>query len=58
MLMVVSITLEPSELAELQEFTSTADPESAVRSALREFVRFAKRQRLKQSSGQVQVDER
>lgn len=55
--MVVSITLDPSELAELQELTSTADPESAIRSALREFVRFAKRQRLKQLSGRVQVDE-
>lgn len=55
--MVVSITLEPSELAELQELTSTADPEAAIRSALREFVRFAKRQRLKQLSGRVQIDE-
>ena len=51
------IDLTEQELAELKELTKEGDATIAVRRAMTEFLRFARRMRLKQISGQVQMEE-
>ena len=51
------IDLSPQELAELKSFTKEADDAAAVRSAMQEYLRLARRMQLKALSGQVAMDE-
>ena len=55
--MSMVIDLTEQELAELKELTNEGDAAIAVRRAMTEFLRFARRMRLKQMSGQVQMEE-
>jgi hypothetical protein len=52
---VVELTEE--ELAELRESTQEADPAVAVRTAMREYLRYVRRMQLKQLSGRVEMQE-
>lgn len=51
--MVTSIDLSEQELAELRELTKQEDSSEAIRSAMQEYIRYARRMRLKQLSGRV-----
>jgi hypothetical protein len=51
------IDLSPQELAELKSFTKEADDAAAVRSAMKEYLRLARRMQLKTLSGRVAMDE-
>jgi hypothetical protein len=51
------IDLTEQELAELKELTNEGDVVDAVRHAMSEYLRFARRMRLKRMSGQVQMEE-
>jgi hypothetical protein len=51
------IDLTEQELAELKALTNETDPAVAVRSAMAEYLRFARRMRLKELSGQVQMED-
>ena len=53
--MVTSIELSEQELAELRELTEQSDSTEAIRVAMRDYVRYARRMRLKQLSGQVEM---
>ena len=55
--MSTTIDLTEQELSDLRAFTKQADPAAAVRSAMLEYLRFARRMRLKELSGQVTMDE-
>jgi len=51
------VELTEQELADLKAFTQQPDAAAAVRLAMTEFLRFARRMRLKELSGQVQMEE-
>jgi metal-responsive CopG/Arc/MetJ family transcriptional regulator len=51
--MLTSIELSEEELAELRELTEQNDSTEAIRVAMRDYIRYARRLRLKQLSGQV-----
>lgn len=51
------VELTEQELAELKAFTNEADAATAIRAAMTEYLRFARRMRLKALSGQVQMEE-
>jgi len=51
--MSTEINLTARELAELKELTKESNPAAALRLALKEYIRFAKRQRLKELAGAV-----
>ena len=51
--MVTSIELTEQELAELCEFTRQNDSTAAIRVAMRDYIRYARRMRLKQLSSEV-----
>jgi metal-responsive CopG/Arc/MetJ family transcriptional regulator len=53
--MVTSIELSEQELAELRDLTEQSDSMEAVRVAMRDYIRYARRMRLKQLSGQVEM---
>jgi metal-responsive CopG/Arc/MetJ family transcriptional regulator len=53
--MVTSIELSEQELAELRDLTQQSDSMEAVRVAMRDYIRYARRMRLKQLSGQVEM---
>lgn len=55
--MSTTIDLTEQELAELRSFTKQADPAAAVRSAMLEYLRFARRMHLKELSGKVTMEE-
>ncbi len=55
--MPAAITFTDEELTTLQELTDEHDPSAAVRAAVTEFVRHARRMRLIQLSGQVTMDD-
>ena len=55
--MSTTIDLTEQELSELRSFTKQADAASAVRSAMLEYLRFARRMRLKELSGKVVMEE-
>ena len=52
--MVTSIELSEQELAELRDLTEQSDSMEAIRVAMRDYIRYARRMRLKQLSGQVE----
>jgi metal-responsive CopG/Arc/MetJ family transcriptional regulator len=53
--MVTSIELSEQELAELRELTEQSDSTEAIRVAMRDYIRYARRMRLKQLSGHVEM---
>ena len=53
--MVTSIELSEQELAELRDLTEQSDSVEAIRVAMRDYIRYARRMRLKQLSGQVEM---
>ena len=53
--MVTSIELSEQELAELRDLTEQSDSTEAIRVAMRDYIRYARRMRLKQLSGQVEM---
>ena len=55
--MTTIIGLTDQELAELKTLTRQSDAEAAVRFATMEYLRFARRQRLKELTGRVQMEE-
>lgn len=48
------VDLTEQELAELKALTRQTDDAAAIRTAAAEYVRYVRRQRLKELSGQVQ----
>ena len=53
--MVTSIGLSEQELAELRDLTEQSDSMEAIRVAMRDYIRYARRMRLKQLSGQLEM---
>jgi hypothetical protein len=51
------VDLSDQEIAELKAFTKQAEPVAAVRSAMTEYLRLARRLQLKSLSGQVAMDD-
>lgn len=49
------VHLTEEELAELQRLTNESDPTNAVRAAMQDYLRYARRMRLKQLSGQIEM---
>lgn len=50
------IDLTPQELADLKALTRKQDDAAAVREAMTEYMRFARRMALKSLSGQVEME--
>ncbi len=57
MTMPITVELSEREMAELKELTQQQDPSAAVRLAAVEYVRYLKRMRLKEASGQVEMED-
>lgn len=55
--MSTNVELTEQELAELKRFTNESDAAVAVRRAMSEYLRFARRMRLKELSGRVEMDD-
>jgi len=55
--MSTKIDLTGQELAELRAYTKETDDTAAIRSAMTEYLRLARRQQLKALSGQVEMEE-
>lgn len=55
--MSIVVDLSEQELAELRALTNESADAAAVRSAMTEYVRYARRMRLKALSGQVQMED-
>lgn len=55
--MTTAIDLSAEEIAELKALTNESEVASAVRKAMVEYLQYARRQRLKTLSGQVQMQE-
>jgi hypothetical protein len=56
-LMPTTIDLTEQELAEIKALTKQTEDEAALRSAMFEYLRHARRMRLKTLSGQVSMDD-
>ncbi len=55
--MTATINLNDEELKDLRDLTHIDDAAGAIRSALDEYRRYARRMRLKELSGQVAIDD-
>jgi hypothetical protein len=55
--MTTMLDLTEKELSELKDLTKEKDASAALRLALVEYIRYAKRMRLKELSGQVEMDD-
>lgn len=55
--MSTTVNLTEQELAELRAFTKETDDTAAIRSAMIEYLRLARRLQLKSLSGQVEMDD-
>lgn len=55
--MTTTIDLTDQELSELKTLTNQQDAAAAVRCATTEYLRFARRNRLKELSGRVEMEE-
>ena len=53
--MSTTVHLTDDELADLKELTKQTDPAAAVRAAMHDYVRYARRMQLKQLSGRIQI---
>lgn len=54
---IASIHLTDEELAELRELTRQTDAAAAVRAAMQDYVRHARRIQLKQLSGRIRIQD-
>ena len=54
-MMTTVVELTPEEWTELQQFTESADPADAAHAAIREYLRYVKRQRLIELSNEVEM---
>jgi phage terminase Nu1 subunit (DNA packaging protein) len=52
-----TVHLTDEELADLQQLTNQIDPAEAIRTAMHDFVRYARRIQLKQLSGRVRIQD-
>jgi hypothetical protein len=55
--MTTMLDLTDKELSELKDLTKESDAATALRIALMEYIRFAKRMRLKELSEQVEMQD-
>jgi len=55
--MIATINLNDDEVKDLRDLTQVGDVAGAVRRALDEYRRYARRMRLKEISGQVAMDD-
>jgi hypothetical protein len=55
--MTATVHLTDDEFKDLRDLTHVDDPDGAVRSALEEYRRYARRMRLKDLSGQVVMED-
>ena len=55
--MTTIIDLTDQELTELKNLTNQSDAAAAVRCATTEYLRFARRKRLKELSGRVEMED-
>jgi hypothetical protein len=55
--MSTTVQLSEEELADLKELTKQDDPVAAVRAAMQDYVRYARRMQLKQLSGRVHIQD-
>lgn len=55
--MTTTVHLTDEQLAELQQLTNQTDPAEAIRAAMHDFVRYARRMQLKQMSGKVWIQD-
>ena len=53
--MMATVKLTPEEIAEIQALTKESDVGDAIRAAMIEYVRYARRQELKALSGRVEM---
>lgn len=55
--MVATLELTDAEIEDLRELTRQPDTTGALRAALQEYIRYARRMRLKELSGQVAMED-
>jgi hypothetical protein len=55
--MSTTVQLTDEELADLKELTKQSDPAAAIRTAMHDYVRYARRLQLKQLSGRVRIQD-
>jgi len=55
--MTATVNLTPEEIAEIQALTKESDVGEAIRAAMVEYVRYARRQELKTLSGRVEMQD-
>jgi hypothetical protein len=55
--MTATVNLTAEEIAEIQALTNESDVEAAIRAAMVEYVRYARRQQLRELSGKVEMQE-
>lgn len=55
--MTTTVHLTDEELADLKELTRQTDPAEAIRAAMHDYVRYARRIQLKRLSGSVRIQD-
>ncbi len=55
--MTAELDLTPEEIAELKQLTDRSDITSAIQVAMREYLRYARRQTLKAISGHIELQD-
>ena len=55
--MVTKVDLSDEEVAELQKVTQQSSPADAVRVAMQDYLRYARRMQLKELSGKVEMSD-
>jgi hypothetical protein len=55
--MATEINLSEQEIADLKELTNQSDVTAALRTAMTEYIRYARRMRLKELSGRMEMQE-
>lgn len=55
--METTIHLSDAEVSDLKDLTREGDTTAALRTALVEYIRYAKRMRLKELSGRVEIED-
>ncbi len=53
--MVTTVRLSDDELADIKALTKQSDPSEAVRVAMQDYLRYARRMQLKSMSGRVEM---
>ena len=55
--MVTTVKLSDDELADIKALTKQSDPSEAVRVAMQDYLRYARRMQLKSMSGHVEMSD-